>query len=873
VRMYARIISATGMHKATGLALLLPILVSFSLASLVAISASAGIGESSRPAAYPSPATGLSDTHTSLLTQLSQSATFTSFRSHPAIHTPIVGGRGVINGAGFYSTNWGGDVYCANSGCGGASSPSAVEGVEASWQVSSLESTSSSAEYASTWVGIGGWDTSDLVQAGLVAEVLPGDSVYYEMWWEMLPASSTGVFLSPDPIISPGDVVFASVIFEGLNSGGYQLWQFTVGDQTTSSQWQGTEACGSTCTGSSFSTADWIQETPVVNGALVQMPAFSSFAFSNPEYYTGATGWTYLSASTPNLNWAWQRNTAFTSEATVIPSALYTPPNVLYMDYVVSTHNGPSIICCKVSPSSGEPHQLVQGAVNLSSPDSFGSSSSSNLGVDLILANASSTVCRDRADGAVGFSVGTSLNSYPVAFRACSGIPYGTYYVLAEVWYVPLGESIGGTGSLLLSTIGGESVSPLFTLFGPSVTLPQATPSSGQIDSGQTVNFSVIASGGSGGYSLSWHGLPSSCQSENLTHLECSNVPAGNFSISVTAVDSSGGSFTSSSLEFTVNPDPTATAPVTSRPSADAGQSVTFSTTVVGGTSPDVFAWFGLPISGCTGTTSASVTCTPLLAQNLAIRVSVTDAVGETATSSTLSFTVNSAPSVVLEVTPGAVLQGGSVTFTAVASGGAGDWTFEWSGLPGGCSAPTGSTLACSPSSSGSYQVSVTATDQVGGKTTGVANLTVSPSFIGLPAEEGYAIVGVLIVALLVILLVVAARRRNRRDQVGSGGGSLVEGIAPNSSPGNLGTRPQSTASSPGGRSVGAGVPEAVVSPVRFDAPSSGTVGLDPGSVYIGAPMVDPPSPRCWHCQFENPPGSRYCTRCAMPLEPPPHVG
>ncbi|MGI0151684.1 MAG: hypothetical protein ACREC5_07100, partial [Thermoplasmata archaeon] len=49
----------------------------------------------------------------------------------------------------------------------------------------------------------------------------------------------------------------------------------------------------------------------------------------------------------------------------------------------------------------------------------------------------------------------------------------------------------------------------------------------------------------------------------------------------------------------------------------------------------------------------------------------------------------------------------------------------------------------------------------------------------------------------------------------------------------------------------------------------------DPGeigpltSASWSAPLIDPPGRACWNCEFENPPGSRYCTRRAVPLRRP----
>ncbi len=41
---------------------------------------------------------------------------------------------------------------------------------------------------------------------------------------------------------------------------------------------------------------------------------------------------------------------------------------------------------------------------------------------------------------------------------------------------------------------------------------------------------------------------------------------------------------------------------------------------------------------------------------------------------------------------------------------------------------------------------------------------------------------------------------------------------------------------------------------------------------YWDSPLLTPPDPRCGNCQLENPPESRYCAKCGLPLEPPPRM-
>lgn len=901
------------------------------------------------PSISPSPTTSDFPTRPSLIVP---------FYSLPAIVTGHVSSSGLTDGSGYYSANWGGDFRCQlmHSGvCVDPGSGNEIMGVEGGWIVASIASTSSSTEYASTWVGIGGWGSGDLIQAGTTAAIASGGSTAYWTWWEMLPAASQEVMLSPDSTISPGDQMFVSVIYQGTSSSG-QVWQFVLEDLTTGSSWQADETCGSSCAQSTFSTADWIQESPEVGSTIVQIPVFSSFPFIDPEYYTGDTDWSWNS----NVNWVWQQNTAYTPAVTVVPSSLYSDPDMFYIDYLADSQRQ-TTSCCGVSQSSAEPTQEIQASDSLSSPDSFRSDQAQNLGLEVALVSSDGTIVEsDATDASVGFSVDSGQNSYDASLIVNQGIPYGTYDLELGLWYVPLDGSIGGSGSLLLQVSGGVSYGPTIEIFGPSVSAPVASPASGQVDAGQNASLTTTATGGSGGYSYTWTGIPMACPNSDSTWISCHGLARGNYSISVTVTDSVGAEYTSSSLSFVVNSDPAVSGIHVSPPSADAGQSVTFTAGVSGGTGTYTFAWSGLPASACTGTGTSTVTCSALSEQSLTLKVTATDTAGMKATGQPLAYSVLSDPAVGTPIsspvtvdvgqvvafattvsggsggyrfswtnlptgcisdnssslsciptgsgsftptvavtdsnsytvtatatylvsplptvespsaTATTILQGNSVTFTVTASQGSGGLTYAWNGLPPGCISADNPMIACTPSAAGTWNVSVTVTDSNGGTaTSGGLSVTVQPSFLGLPALEGYLLViGVPIVAAVAILLVLLTRRRRKRRTDSRQTGGTGEAVSPSTSPDPTANRANSAVAAGGGAVAGVGSPaEGAVAPVWFEQSGSKIDGLDPGLASMSTPLIDPPDPVCWHCQHRNPPGSRYCASCALPLEPPP---
>jgi hypothetical protein len=270
------------------------------------------------------------------------------------------------------------------------------------------------------------------------------------------------------------------------------------------------------------------------------------------------------------------------------------------------------------------------------------------------------------------------------------------------------------------------SASLSFTvLSGPSVAVPSASPRS-SVDLGQSATFSTTASGGTGSYTYSWSGLPAGCSSSNSPDITCTPSSTGSFSVTVTVVDSDGGTATSGALSFTVNTDPEVRTPTASPPAVDLGQSVTFSASATGGSGTYTYSWSGLP-SGCRSSSSADITCTPSSVGSFSVTVTVVDSYGETATSGTLLFTVNTAPAIgTPTASPPVVDVRQSVTFSASATGGSAPYTYTWSGLPIGCSPTSSPDITCSPSSVGSFSVTVTVVDSDGATaTSGVLTFTV----------------------------------------------------------------------------------------------------------------------------------------------------
>lgn len=177
--------------------------------------------------------------------------------------------------------------------------------------------------------------------------------------------------------------------------------------------------------------------------------------------------------------------------------------------------------------------------------------------------------------------------------------------------------------------------------------VPALTSNTSVLDLGMPLNASVNVSaitGGSGNatnLSFAWSGLPTNCTSQNVSNYTCYPTATGTFHVGVNVTDfSDGQSGMAAAVTITVNTDPVVTSITASTTNLTVNQTVTFTVVASGGTAPLAYVYIGLP-AGCSGAT-ASVTCSPTVAQAYNVSVSVLDAV---------NFTSNSA-FVVVRVAP-----------------------------------------------------------------------------------------------------------------------------------------------------------------------------------------------------------------------------
>lgn len=113
--------------------------------------------------------------------------------------------------------------------------------------------------FAATWTGIGGYNTSDLIQAGTAEQSAPNNPLVgpqYYAWYELLPASETqltGCTGDANCTVTPGDNVTVNISQVSGNT-----WSISM---TDAGHWSWSK---DVTYSSSESSAEWILEAPTL---------------------------------------------------------------------------------------------------------------------------------------------------------------------------------------------------------------------------------------------------------------------------------------------------------------------------------------------------------------------------------------------------------------------------------------------------------------------------------------------------------------------------------------------------------------------------------------------------------------------------------
>lgn len=141
-------------------------------------------------------------------------------------------------------------------------------------------------DYSSSWIGIDGYGSNDVLQAGTESDAYCSGSTtssYYSAWYEWYPYGSVRISNFP---VAPGDDLFLEV----WNTSATQGYAYFVNYTTNQVVDLGfTAPSGTKLVGNS---AEWVVERPGVGGGLATLTNYISDYFSNCFAYTFA-GSTY----------------------------------------------------------------------------------------------------------------------------------------------------------------------------------------------------------------------------------------------------------------------------------------------------------------------------------------------------------------------------------------------------------------------------------------------------------------------------------------------------------------------------------------------------------------------------------------------------
>ena len=150
------------------------------------------------------------------------------------------------------------------------------------WTVPSPNSQTDGSFFASEWVGIDGWNSSDVLQAGTetqITKVLFFTIKQVYTWWEWFPAGEVKISNLP---VSPGDVMYCLIC---ADTTSHATVYFTNQSQGVGPRFEITPPSGTRLTGN---VAEWIVERPTINGSVANLTDYAACYFD--ECIAGGSG-------------------------------------------------------------------------------------------------------------------------------------------------------------------------------------------------------------------------------------------------------------------------------------------------------------------------------------------------------------------------------------------------------------------------------------------------------------------------------------------------------------------------------------------------------------------------------------------------------
>ena len=237
-------------------------------------------------------------------------------RNEQKYHRPATN-RVDIKAGSSTSTNWSGGIVTAPAG-------DSFKTVTGNWIVPDPNQPpgqpTGQAYYSAAWIGIDGWGSNDVLQAGTDSDILVQNGVAHktvEAWWEWFPEASVTINNLPVTsgdymtcLITATSATTATVILANISTNTHASFKITI-------------PAGATFKGN---CAEWIQEAPTVNNGQSALCDYGATFFDEASATT-QKGVVIKGGSGNTINMT-------NSTGTVISQALIETPELVKVSFV-----------------------------------------------------------------------------------------------------------------------------------------------------------------------------------------------------------------------------------------------------------------------------------------------------------------------------------------------------------------------------------------------------------------------------------------------------------------------------------------------------------------------------------------------------------
>jgi hypothetical protein len=332
----------------------------------------------------------------------------------------------------------------------------------------------------------------------------------------------------------------------------------------------------------------------------------------------------------------------------------------------------------------------------------------------------------------------------PYSYQWFEIAPGGSYIAVGSglsFSFVTSNATVTGNWSFILQVTdsAGEAVnsSTVSVLVNAALVALNVMSSASTTDQGQTsiLNSSSVTTGTSP-YTYQWFDMTPGASTYSVidgailasySFVTSGSTTTGVWYFELDVTDATGATATSNAVAVTVNTVPSVSVSPSSA-TLDVGQSLLFTSSVTGGTSPYSYQWYlnGVSVYGATG---SSWTFTSTSSGSYTVYMNVTDIVGAGVKSSIATVTVNPTLSATISPSSATLDVNQSQTFTSTVSGGTSSYSYQWYLNGVAVSGAVSSSWTFTLSSSGSYTVYVKITDSATtpvAATSNIASVTVN---------------------------------------------------------------------------------------------------------------------------------------------------